>query len=116
MGRDNAPEKANSGFIWTPKGGEAGVKEGWKREYDRKRRAENIDGVFGVYKLSEAEKLRLGLKKPAPVIGDIRVAIPKHYGANGVQWVSEYVTEAQLETLKVRYPKLQVIERKKLTK
>lgn len=36
-----------------------------------------------LYNLSDAEKIRLGLKKPAAPKGTIHVVIPMHYGAKG---------------------------------
>ena len=62
------------------------------------------------YNLSDAEKIRLGLKKPAAPKGTIHVVIPMHYGAKGVWWESRWVTPAELEVYKVRVPDLQIIE------
>lgn len=67
--------------------------------------------VFGVYKLTEEEKIRIGLKKPEPEEGTICVAIPVHY-RSGMQWENRLVTPAQLKRYRAQYPGLRVIRRK----
>ena len=81
----------------------------YARKWRQRARAENVDGVFGVYKLTDAEKIRLGLKKPAPLRGTIHIVIPEHYGSSRVIWMSRFVTEAQLDGYKAQYPDMQII-------
>ena len=81
----------------------------YARKWRQRARAENVDGVFGVYKLTDAENIRLGLKKPAPLRGTIHIVIPEHYGSSGVIWMSRFVTEAQLDGYKAQYPDMQII-------
>lgn len=63
-----------------------------------------------LYNLSDAEKIRLGLKKPEPPKGTIHVVIPMHYGAKGVWWKSRYITPAEYLTFRAAHPNLQVID------
>lgn len=62
------------------------------------------------YNLSDAEKIRLGLKKPATPKGTIHVVIPMHYGAKGVWWESRYITPAEFLLCKAAHPNMQVID------
>ena len=63
-----------------------------------------------LYNLSDAEKIRLGLKKPAAPKGTIHVVIPMHYGAKGVWWESRYITPAEFLLCKAAHPNMQVID------
>lgn len=88
----------------------------YARKWRQRARAENVDGVFGVYKLTDAEKICLGLKKPAPLRGTIHIVIPEHYGSSAAMWTSRFVTEAQLPGFLKQYPDLQIIDRAALAK
>lgn len=62
------------------------------------------------YRLTETEKIWLGLKKPAPLRGTIQIVIPEHYGSKGVMWTSRFVTEAQLDSYLAQYPGMQILD------
>ena len=67
--------------------------------------------VFGVYNLTEKEKIALGLiKKPKPLKGLIHIVIPVHYKAQGVMWESRFVTAGALEGYREQYPNLEVVD------
>jgi len=61
-------------------------------------------------KLTDQERIWLGLKKPTPLKGTIHIVIPSHYGANGVIWEDRFVTENALVGWKEQYPNLQIIK------
>lgn len=65
---------------------------------------------FSVYKLTERDRIMLGLKKKEKLKGNIRVCVPLHYGSKGVWWESMMVTDAELPEMMAKYPNLQVIE------
>ena len=79
-----------------------------KRQYSRSR-MEHMD-EFGVFKLTEHDKIRLGLKKKAKPAGNIRTVVPLHYGTKGVWWESKMVTAQEMPEMYAKYPNLQVIE------
>lgn len=79
----------------------------YNREHNREYRRENYTGV---YELTETEKLRMGLKKPKPLKGNIHIVIPVHYGTQGVQWQDRFVTPASLEWYRQQYPNMEVID------
>lgn len=67
-------------------------------------------GDNGIWKLTDEEKISLGLKKPAPLKGTIQIVIPLHYGTKGVWWQSRFVTEAEMEGYLAQYPNLQILD------
>ena len=67
--------------------------------------------VFGVYTLTEKEKIALGLiRRPKPLKGLIHIVIPVHYKAQGVMWESRFVTAGALDGWREQYPNLQIME------
>lgn len=81
------------------------------RIYQAKYRKENRDIYFNVFRLSDEDRLRMGLvKKPKPLRGTIHIVIPLHYGVKGMWWQSRFVTPAELEGYLLQYPNLQILD------
>lgn len=70
------------------------------------------NGTGRIYELTEQEKidLRMMLKKPKQMVGNIHIVVPVHYGTRGVIWERRFVTEKALEGWRQEYPNLEVIE------
>lgn len=86
-----------------------------ENEFYSKSRKTHPD-LFGVYHLTERERINLGLQQPAPLKGHIHIAIPVHYGSRAVTWESRFVTEGAYKGWLEQYPDLQIIEEKDLCK
>lgn len=65
--------------------------------------------VSGVYKLTDQEKVYLGLKKPEPLKHLIHIVIPVHHTARAVVWESRFVSAASLPGWIKQYPNLEFV-------
>ena len=64
-----------------------------------------------VYKLTEDERVWLGLsKRKIPAKDMVKVVMPVHYSSHGVIWETVRVSKASLYELKAQYPNLEVIK------
>lgn len=61
-------------------------------------------------KLTDEERIWLGLKRPTPLKGTIRIVIPEHYSSRGMKWESRFVTAGSLSSWKEQYPNLQIVK------
>lgn len=77
-----------------------------KREYSRSRQEHAAE--YGVRKLTEQEKINLGLKKPAPPTDLIEVVVPVHRSSSGMAWETRIVSKASLPRLKKEHPDIEV--------
>lgn len=65
---------------------------------------------FGVYNLTEDEKVWLGLKRRPIRKGNILIAVPVHYTSSSCEWHTEWVSDLMLPKYRVVHPNLQVLE------
>lgn len=62
-------------------------------------------------KLTEKDKIWLGLKKQPKVIKDTtKIVIPVHYTSRGVMWETRTVNKNTLDELRAQHPNMEVIE------
>lgn len=59
--------------------------------------------VFGVYKLTEREKINLGLKRKPPETDLVKVVIPVHRTSSSMAWETRAVPRATAERLRRIY-------------
>ncbi len=81
-------------------------KKAYQREY-RQRIKEEFKDAF---RLSLAEKIRIGLVKAPARKGNVRIAFPVHYTSSSCEWKTEWVTDVMLPRYKCEHPNLQVLE------
>lgn len=67
--------------------------------------------LFGVYHLTERERINLGLQQPAPLKGLIHIMVPIHRDASSMQWESRFVTRGSLPAWLRQYPNLEIVSR-----
>ena len=65
---------------------------------------------FGVYNLTEDEKVWLGLKRRPVKRGNILIAVPVHYTSSSCEWHTEWISDLMLPKYRVVHPNLQVLE------
>lgn len=67
-----------------------------------------------IYRLTDTEKIWLGLKTPEKIPGTVRVAFPEHYGSAAVMWRTKWIQKSQVDAYRAKYPEMQVIEERRL--
>lgn len=77
--------------------------------YSRSRKSH--PDVFGVYHLTERERINLGLQQPPPLKGLIHIMVPIHRDASSMQWESRFVTRSSLPGWLRQYPNLEIVGR-----
>ena len=65
---------------------------------------------FGVYNLTEDEKVWLGLKRRPIRKGNILIAVPVHYTSSSCEWHTEWISDLMLPKYRCEHPDLQVLE------
>lgn len=65
---------------------------------------------FGVYNLTEDEKVWLGLKRRPIRKGNILIAFPVHYTSSSCEWHTEWISDLMLPKYRCEHPDLQVLE------
>ena len=77
-----------------------------KREYSRSRIEHAAE--YGVRKLTEQEKINLGLKRPAPPTDLVEIVMPVHRTASSMAWETRLVSRASLQRIKKEHPNIEM--------